>query len=163
MKITFNGQELTLFGTQVKVGDTAPDFNLTNTNLENVSLCNLNKGTKVFLTVPSLDTPVCDLEVKKFNKEATSLNDTTIYVVSMDLPFAQQRWCGASDIDKVVTLSDYKDRSFSKNYGTFIEELALETRAVIVLDNDNKVVYVEYLSEITNEPNYTAVLNFLKK
>jgi len=162
MTIKFQGQEFTLVGTQLKVGDTAPEFKLTNNDLGEVTLKDMS-GKKVFLVVPSLDTPVCDMEVRKFNEQATSLNNTTIYVVSADLPFAQGRWCGTLGAKNVVTLSDYKDRSFGENYGTLIKELALQTRAVIILDKNNKVIYTEYLSEITNEPNYDAALNTLRK
>ena len=161
MKVTFQGNPLTLAGTQIKVGDTAPDFTVTDNDLNPIKLSD-TKGKRVFLTVPSLDTPVCDTEVRKFNEKAASLNDVTVYVVSMDLPFAQARWCGASGIDKVVTASDYKDREFGKNYGVYINELGLLSRAVFVVDENNKVTYVEYLNEITDEPNYDKALEALK-
>lgn len=161
MKVTFQGAPLTLEGTQVKVGDTAPDFTVVGNDLNPVKLSDTN-GKRVFLTVPSIDTPVCDTEVRRFNTEASSLGDVTIYTISMDLPFAQARWCGAVGIDKVKTVSDYKDREFGKNYGVYINELGLLSRAVFVIDENNKVVYVEYLSEITEEPNYDKALEALK-
>jgi len=161
MKVTFQGNPLTLEGTQVKVGDTAPDFTVVNNDLNPLKLSD-TKGKRVFLTVPSLDTPVCDTEVRRFNQEAANLGDVTIYTISMDLPFAQARWCGGAGIDKVVTASDYKDREFGKNYGVYINELGLLSRAVFVVDENNKVTYVEYLNEITDEPNYDNALAALK-
>ena len=161
MKVTFQGNPLTLEGTQVKVGDTAPDFTVVNNDLNPLKLSD-TKGKRVFLTVPSLDTPVCDTEVRRFNQEASKLGNVTIYTISMDLPFAQARWCGGANIDKVITASDYKDREFGKNYGVYINELGLLSRAVFVVDENNKVTYVEYLSEITNEPDYDKALNALK-
>ena len=161
MKVTFQGAPLTLEGIQVKVGDTAPDFTVVGNDLNPVKLSDTN-GKRVFLTVPSIDTPVCDTEVRRFNTEAANLGDVTVYTVSMDLPFAQGRWCGAAGIDKVKTVSDYKDREFGKNYGVYINELGLLSRAVFVIDKNNKVVYVEYLSEITEEPNYDKALEALK-
>ncbi|CEH33959.1 thiol peroxidase [Romboutsia lituseburensis] len=161
MKVTFQGAPLTLEGTQVKVGDTAPNFTAVGNDLNPVSL-NDTKGKRVFLSVPSIDTPVCDMEVRKFNTEASKLSNVEVYTISMDLPFAQARWCGAAGIENVKTVSDYKDREFGKNYGVYINELGLLSRAVFVVDENNKVVYVEYLQEITEEPNYEAVLNALK-
>ena len=161
MKVTFQGNPLTLEGTQVKVGDTAPDFTVVNNDLNPLKLSD-TKGKRVFLTVPSLDTPVCDTEVRRFNQEASKLGNVTIYTISMDLPFAQARWCGGSNIDKVITASDYKDREFGKNYGVYINELGLLSRAVFVVDENNKVTYVEYLNEITDEPNYDKALEALK-
>lgn len=161
MNITFNGNTLTLMGDQVKVGDIAPDFNLTNRDLNVVSLKDLKKGKKIFVVVPSLDTGVCDIESKKFNEKASSIN-ANVYIISLDLPFAQLRWSEAACANNVTVLSDYRDRSFAMNYGTFIKELAILTRAVFVLDENDKVVYVEYVSEITNEPNYEAILNIVK-
>ena len=122
MKVTFQGNPLTLEGTQVKVGDTAPDFTVVDNDLNPFKLSD-TKGKRVFLTVPSLDTPVCDTEVRRFNQEAAKLGDVTIYTISMDLPFAQGRWCGGAEIDKVKTVSDYKDREFGKNYGVYIKIL----------------------------------------
>ena len=161
MKVTFQGNPLTLEGTQVKVGDNAPNFTVVNNDLNEVSL-NDTKGKRIFLTVPSLDTPVCDTEVRRFNEEASKLDNVTVYTVSMDLPFAQARWCGAAGVNNVVTVSDYKDKVFSKNYGAYINELGLLTRAVFVVDENNKVTYVEYLNEITEEPNYDKALAALK-
>ena len=136
MKVTFQGNPLTLEGTQLKVGDTAPNFTVVDNDLNPFKLSD-TKGKRVFLTVPSLDTPVCDTEVRRFNQEAAKLGDVTIYTISMDLPFAQGRWCGGAEIDKVKTVSDYKDREFGKNYGVYINELGLLSRAVFVVDENN--------------------------
>lgn len=162
MNITFQGNKLNLIGNILKIGDTLNDFTVVDNDLNEVKLSDL-KGKKVFLTVPSLDTPVCDLEVRTFNTSANKIEGVAgIYTISLDLPFAQARWCGAHGIEKVKTLSDYKYHSFAEVSGTLIRELALLTRSVIIVDENNQVIYVEYLSEITNEPNYEAALNALK-
>ena len=161
MKVTFQGAPLTLEGTQIKVGDLAPDFTVVGNDLNPVKFSDI-KGKKILVAVPSIDTPVCDMEVRKFNQEASKLNDVKVYTISMDLPFAQARWCGNAGIENVVTASDYKDREFSKSYGLYIKELGLVSRAVIVVDENNKVTYVEYLDEITNEPNYEKALETVK-
>lgn len=161
MKVTFQGAPLTLEGTQVKVGDSAPDFTVVGNDLNPIKFSDI-KGKKILVAVPSIDTPVCDMEVRKFNQEASKLNDVKVYTISMDLPFAQARWCGNAGIENVVTASDYKDREFSKAYGLYIKELGLVSRAVIVVDENNKVTYVEYLDEITNEPNYEKALEAVK-
>lgn len=161
MKITFKGNPVTLRGKQVKVGDNAPDFNLIGLDLSETTLKDTS-GKRVFVVVPSLDTPVCDMEVKKFNEEASKLPNVSIYVISADLPFAQSRWCGASNVSNVKVLSDYKVRNFGENYGVYIEELGILTRAVFALDENNKVIYSEYCEEVANEPNYEAVLNSVR-
>ncbi|NFA43893.1 thiol peroxidase [Clostridium botulinum] len=161
MNVNFKGNPVTLEGTIIKVGDIAPEFTAIDNSLNSISSKNL-QGKKVFVSVPSVDTPVCDLEVKRFNKEATSLAGANIYVISMDLPFAQTRWCGSEGVDKVQTLSDYKDREFGKKYGTYIKELGLLTRAIFVVDESDKVIYVEYCEEVSSHPNYDKVLNVLK-
>ncbi len=161
MQVKFQGNPLTLVGEQVKIGDTLADFTVVDNDLNDIKLSDL-KGKKIFLTVPSLDTPVCDTEVRIFNKRASEIADVQgIYAISMDLPFAQARWCGQAMIDKVKTLSDYKSRTFSAVTGTYIKELGLLTRSVIIVDENNKVIYTEYLDEITNEPNYERALKNL--
>lgn len=160
MNVTFGGNPVTLKGKEVKVGDTAPDFLLTANDLSNVSLKDTS-GKRLFVVVPSLDTPICDMEAKRFNEEAANL-DASVYVISVDLPFAQSRWCGANSSDRITTLSDYKDRSFGENYGVYIEEFGLLTRAIFVVDENNKVTYVEYCPEIKSEPNFEAALEALK-
>ncbi|MFW2490488.1 thiol peroxidase [Clostridium chromiireducens] len=161
MKVKFQGNEISLEGREIKVGDTAPDFVATDNGLNAVNSKDFT-GKRAYVSVPSIDTPVCDLEVRKFNEEAAKLNDVKIYVLSMDLPFAQGRWCGNEGINAVQTLSDYKDRSFGKEFGTYIKELGLLTRAVFVVDENNKITHVEYCEEVTSEPNYEAALNSLK-
>lgn len=162
VKVNFKNNPVTLVGNEVKVGDTAPDFTAIDKSMQSVTFSS-NKGVKILLTVPSLDTPVCDLETRTFNEKAAELNNVTIYTVSMDLPFAQSRWCGAHGIKNVITLSDYKDRIVGKNYGTYIEELGLLTRAAFVVDSNNKVVYVDYLKEVADYPNYDEILEAAKK
>lgn len=161
MNITFGGNPVTLKGNEIKISDNAPDFLLTDNNLTDISLKD-TKGKRVFVVVPSLDTPICDMEAKRFNDEACKLDNVTIYVISMDLPFAQKRWCGANNSDKIITLSDYKYRNFGENYGVYVNELGLLARAIFVIDENNKVEYVEYCSEIRSEPNFDAVLEVLK-
>ena len=161
MKITFNGDPITLVENQVKVGDTAPDFLVVDNTLKDLTLSD-TKGKRIFVTVPSLDTSVCDMEVRKFNEEASRLDDVTVYVVSMDLPFAQVRWCGNAGVDRVKTVSDYKQKSFGKNYGALIEEFCFLTRAIFVVDENNKITYVEYCKDVVNEPNYEEALKAVK-
>ena len=161
MKITFNGDPITLVENQVKVGDTAPDFLVVDNTLKDLTLSD-TKGKRIFVTVPSLDTSVCDMEVRKFNEEASRLDDVTVYVVSMDLPFAQVRWCGNAGVDRVKTVSDYKQKSFGKNYGALIEEFCFLTRAIFGVDENNKITYVEYCKDVINEPDYESALNAVK-
>lgn len=161
MNVKFQGNQVTLEGNTVKVGDTAPNFVAADNGLNEVNGKDL-KGKRVYVSVPSIDTPVCDTEVRRFNQEAAKLENVKIYTISMDLPFAQARWCGNAGIESVQTLSDYKDRSFGKEFGTYIKELGLLTRAVFVIDENDKVIHVEYCEEVTAEPNYEAVLNALK-
>lgn len=162
MKVKFQGNEVTLEGKELKEGDIFPDFSVSDNSLKSVSLKD-TKGVRVFLTVPSLDTPVCDLEIKTFNKRASEISGVTVYTVSMDLPFAQIRWCGAEGVENVVTVSDYKDRNFGQNTGTYVKELGLLARTAFVVDSSNKITYVNYLSEITDYPNYDEILNAAKK
>lgn len=161
MNVKFQGNQVTLEGNTVKVGDTAPNFVAADNGLNEVNGKDL-KGKRIYVSVPSIDTSVCDTEVRRFNQEAAKLENVKIYTISMDLPFAQARWCGNAGIESVQTLSDYKDRSFGKEFGTYIKELGLLTRAVFVIDENDKVIHVEYCEEVTAEPNYEAVLNALK-
>ncbi|QEH69868.1 thiol peroxidase [Cellulosilyticum sp. WCF-2] len=160
MNVKFQGKPITLEGHHIEVGEPAPGFNVVDGQLQTISSSEL-KGKRVYVSVPSLDTGVCDREVRRFNEEATKLNDVKVYTISMDLPFAQARWCGAAGIENVVTLSDYKDRSFGQNSGTYIKELGLLTRAVFVIDENDKVIYVEYCEEVTEEPHYEEILKVL--
>ena len=157
--VTFKGGPLTLVGDELAAGQAAPDFTLVTNDLEGKSLADFSGKVLVLVTVPSLDTPVCDVETRRFNEEAAALgNDVAVAAVSVDLPFAQKRWCGAAGIERVETLSDYKDRSFGESYGLMIKELALLARAIVVVDRNGKVSYVQVVKEVTEEPDYDAVL-----
>jgi thiol peroxidase len=155
MSVKFGGNPVTLAGTELKVGDTFPEFTVTDNDLGAVKESD-TKGPRVFLAVPSLDTAVCDLEVRTFNTKVGELPGVSVYAVSMDLPFAQARWCGGAGVEAVKTLSDYKDRDFGQATGTYMKENGLLARAVFVVDADNKVSYVEYVPEVTTAPDYDA-------
>lgn len=155
---TMRGKPLTLVGPELKAGDKAPNFDAVSDALQPVNLEGTGKAVRIFSVVPSLDTPVCDAQTKRFNEEAAKLPDVQIYTVSMDLPFAQKRWCGAFGIDKVKMLSDHKTGSFGEHYGTMIKELRIESRAIFVLDKDNTIKHVEYVKEVAEHPNYDAAL-----
>jgi len=157
MKITFQGNPLTLEGNQITAGDVFKDFTCAKNDLSPISLKDTT-GVRIFISVPSLDTGVCDMEVRKFNERAGEVAGASIYTISMDLPFAQARWCGAAGVSNVVTASDYKDKSFAGATGTYIKELGLLARAAFVVDSAGKVVYAEYVEEVTSEPNYDAIL-----
>jgi len=162
--ITMKGNPLTLVGNEVKVGDRAPDFTALDNNLAPVSLSSFKGKICVLVSVPSLDTPVCDMETRKFNEEAGRLGaDVVFLTVSMDLPFAQRRWCGTSGVTKVQTLSDHRDASFGTSYGVLIKELRLLARAVFVVDQEGKIQHAQLVKEVSQEPNYDAVLSVLKK
>ena len=161
--VTFQGGPLTLVGPELKVGDKAPGFKLTDTGLKPVTLADSKGKTRLISVVPSIDTPVCDLQTKRFNQEASKLPpNVAVLIVSMDLPFAQARWCGVAGADKVQMLSDYQDHSFGQAYGVLIKELQLLSRAIFVIGPDDKVQYVEYVKEITNHPDYDKALGALK-
>lgn len=161
--ITLQGNPMTLVGNQVKVGDKAPGFTLAANDLSPVSLDDFKGKVVIIASVPSLDTPVCDIETKRFNKEAAALGDVAILTVSVDLPFAQARWCGAAGVDAVKTLSDYKDVAFGEAYGVLIKELRLLARAVFVVDKQGVVQYAETVKEVADEPDYESVLAAAKK
>ena len=155
---TLKGNPLTLIGPELKAGDSAPDLNLVDNGLKPVTLKDTGERVRIISVVPSLDTPVCDAQTKRFNEEAAKLSGVDIYTVSMDLPFAQKRWCGAFGVDNVKMLSDHKDGSFGQNYGTLIKELRIESRAIFVLDARNQVRHVEYVKEVADHTNYEAAL-----
>ncbi|MFS8582095.1 MAG: thiol peroxidase [Limnochordales bacterium] len=157
MQITMRGNPVTLIGKPVEVGQDAPDFKVVDTDQKIWTLADTS-GVRLFASVPSLDTGVCDAEVRRFNEEATKIGDAKVYVVSMDLPFAQKRWCGAAGVDNVVTFSDHRYASFGENWGVLIDGLRLLARAVFVVDSNNKVTYVEYVPEVGNQPNFEAAL-----
>ena len=164
--VTFKGNPVTLMGNEVKVGQAAPDFKVQKSaDMGDYTLSSSAGKTRIIATVPSLDTPVCDMEAKRFNEEAGKLPNVEIVCISMDLPFAQKRWCGAANVDKVVTASDHRDASFGKNYGVMISGGPLDrvlARAVFVIAPDNKLKHVEYVSSIGDHPNYEAALAAVK-
>nr|WP_251132483.1 MULTISPECIES: thiol peroxidase [unclassified Exiguobacterium] len=154
---TFKGNDITLLGTQVEVGQQAPDFEVLANDLSPVSR-DTYKGIRMISVVPSIDTGVCDAQTRKFNEEAAQIDGVTVLTISNDLPFAQRRWCAASGLDNVVTLSDHRDLSFGHSYGVAIEELRLLARSVFVIGSANQVVYVEYMPESTDEVNFDAAI-----
>ena len=163
--VTLRGNPVTLLGSEVKVGQTALDFKAQKTDMSDYTLSSSSGKTRIILSVPSLDTAVCDLETRRFNQEAAKIPGVEIICVSMDLPFAQKRWCGAANVDKVITVSDHRDGSFGKSYGVLISGGPLDhllARAVFVVGPDNKVKYAEYVKDITEQPNYEAVLSAAK-
>ncbi len=162
--VKFKGNPAALVGPELKVGDQAPDFQVVDNGLQPVTLATDAGKVRLVAVVPSLDTPVCDAMTRQFNQDAAALPDSVVvYTISVDLPFAQKRWCGNAGIDKVKTLSDYQERSFGLNYGLLLKELKLLARAVIVIDQQDKVSYVELVPEVTHEPDYTAALEAVKK
>jgi len=157
--VTIHGAPLTLVGHEIKAGDKAPDFEVLDNGLSPVKLSSYTGKTVVIASVPSLDTPVCDMETRKFNQEAAKLGDqVAVLTISMDLPFAQKRWCGAAGVSNVVTLSDHRDASFGLAYGLLIKELRLLARAVMVVDKSGIIRYLELVKEVADEPNYEAAL-----
>ncbi len=157
--VLFKGNPATLLGPEIKVGDSAPDFGVVDNGLQPVTLATSAGKIRLITVVPSLDTPTCDTMTRKFNQDAAVLPDSVVvYTISVDLPFAQKRWCGNAGIDKVQTLSDYQERSFGLNYGLLLKNLKLLARAVYVIDQNDKVAYVELVSEVTAEPDYAAAL-----
>ena len=163
VQTTFKHNPVTLLGNEVKVGDKAPDFTVLANDLSPVSLKDSEGKVRLFSVVPSLDTGVCDAQTRRFNEAAAELGDNVIiYTVSMDLPFAQKRWCGAAGIEAVQTLSDHREASFGQAYGVLIESLRLLTRSVFVVDAQGTVTYVEYVPEATDHPNYEAAIEAVK-
>jgi thiol peroxidase len=155
---TLKGKPFTLVGPELQAGDSAPDFDVVDGTLSAIHLADTGNKTRIFSVVPSLDTPVCDMQTKRFNEEAAKLDNVDIYTISMDLPFAQKRWCGAFGVDRVKMLSDHKEGSFGSKYGTLIKELRIESRAIFVISPDNKVKYAEYVKEVSEHPKYDDAL-----
>ena len=145
-------------GPELKAGDKAPDFTAVDDSLKALDLAGTGSGVRIFSVVPSLDTPVCDAQTRRFNEEAGKLPDVKIYTFSMDLPFAQKRWCGAFGIDHVKMVSDHRDASFGQAYGTLIKDLRILSRAIFVVDKNNTIRYVEYVKEVGEHPSYDAAL-----
>jgi thiol peroxidase len=161
---TLKSNPITLVGPEIKVGDKAPNFTVNKDLMTQVTLADYAGKVKLISVVPSLDTGVCDAQTRRFNEEAASLGDNVaVLTISVDLPFAQARWCGAAGIDKVITLSDYKTKSFGEAYGVLIKEIQLDMRAIFVIDANDTVQYVEYLGEMTAHPNYEAAVEAVKK
>ncbi|MEH7345954.1 MULTISPECIES: thiol peroxidase [unclassified Bacillus (in: firmicutes)] len=160
--ITFKGNAVTLLGNEVKVGDKAPEFNVLANDLSAVTLADSKGQVRLISVVPSIDTGVCDAQTRRFNEEASKLDNVKILTVSVDLPFAQKRWCAAAGIENVQTLSDHRDLSFGEAYGVAIQELRLLARAVFVVDSNDTVTYAEYVSEATDHPNYEAAVEAAK-
>ena len=161
--VTFKGQPLTLVGPELKPGEKAPDFTIIDQSLQPASLRDYAGKVILLSVVPSLDTGICSAQTKRFNEEAAQLpEDVAILTVSMDLPFAQARFCGAENIDRVKVLSDHRDASFAQAYGTLVKELRLESRAIFVIDREGTIRYVEYVPEIASHPNYDAALQAVK-
>jgi thioredoxin-dependent peroxiredoxin len=162
--VTFKGNPLTLLGHELKIGDTIPDVTVTANDMQPVLLSKYRGKVVILSAVPSLDTAVCDTETRRFNKEAAALgNDIVILTVSMDLPFAQARWCGAAGIDKVLTLSDYREAAFGNAFGVLIKELHLLARSIFVVDKQGVIRYNQLVKETTTEPNYDEVIAAAKK
>ena len=162
--VSLQGQPQTLLGPALKVGDRAPEFEVLDNKLSPIQLASFKGKIIILASVPSLDTPVCDLETRRFNTEAGKLDpDVRILTISMDLPFAQKRWCGAAGVDKVVTLSDHRTASFGSAYGVLIKELRLLARAVFVLDRNGVIRYIQVLPDLAQEPDYDEVIKVVEK
>lgn len=156
--ITMKGNARTLLGAEVKVGDKAPDFTVVANDLSEVRLADTSGRVRLVSVVPSLDTGVCDMQTRRFNEEAARFPSVDVLTISMDLPFAQARWCGAAGVERVKTLSDHRHASFGQAYGVLIKELRLLARSIFVIDPDDVVRYVEIVPEVTNEPDYAGAL-----
>ncbi len=162
--VTMRGNPVTLVGPEIKPGQKAPSFSAVGANLASVSLDHFKGKVKIISAVPSLDTPVCDAETRRFNEEAKKLgDDVAVVTLSMDLPFAQARWCGAAGVNNVTTLSDHRTAEFGEKYGCLMKETRLLARAVFVVDKSDKVTHAEYVKEIASHPNYEAALEAARK
>lgn len=162
VQVTFKGNPVTLVGEQLQVGDQAPNFTVLSNDLSEKSLADYAEKVKLISVVPSLDTGVCSEQTKRFNEEADKLDNVHILTISMDLPFAQSRWCAAEGVKNLDTLSDHREADFGKKYGVLIEELRLLARAIFVVDEQDRVTYVEYVKEVSSHPDYDQVLNHLQ-
>jgi len=162
--VTFKGNPLTLVGNPVKVGDKAPDAEVLANDLSSIKLSGFRGKVCVICSVPSLDTPVCDTQTRRFNEQAASLgDDVVVLTISMDLPFAQQRWCGSANVVNVQTLSDHRTADFGNGFGVLIKELRLLARTVFVVDKEGVIRYIQIVDELTNEPDYEAALKAVKE
>ncbi|MBI5640035.1 MAG: thiol peroxidase [Nitrospirae bacterium] len=162
--VTVKGNPLTLLGPALRVGDKAPDFTVLDGELKEKSPGDFSGKVKVISVTPSLDTPVCDLQARRFNEEAAKLpEDVVILNISMDLPFAISRFCTSAGIDRVRAFSDHRDASFGNNYGVLIRELRLLARSIFIIGKDDVIRYIEIVPELTNQPDYEKALEALKK
>jgi thioredoxin-dependent peroxiredoxin len=159
----FKKMPVTVLGNVLKVGEQALDFEVLDQQLEVKKLSDYQTPYMLLNVIPSLDTSVCSLQTRTLNEQLASMKDLTVLTLSNDLPFAQKRWCGAEGLPEIVTLSDYRDLDFAMKYGVLIQEFRLLARSVFVLDQNRKVIYVEYVDNMSNEPNYEALLNFLSQ
>ncbi|MET3196434.1 thiol peroxidase [Bacillus sp. OAE603] len=160
--VTFKNNPVTLIGSEVKVGEKAPNFTVLANDLSPVTLETSAGKVRLISVVPSVDTGVCDAQTRRFNEEASNIGNVEVLTISMDLPFAQKRWCAASGLENVHTFSDHRDASFGEAYGVLMQELRLLARAVFVVDSNDVVTYVEYVSEGTSHPNYEAAIEAVK-
>ena len=160
--VTFKGTPLTLVGPEIKVGQKAPNFKLLATDMKEVDLSQSRGKVRLLSVVHSLDTPVCDLQTQRFEQEASNFKNVVIYTISMDLPFAQARYCGAHNISNLQTLSDHREASFGMAYGVLIKELRLLSRAIFIIDRNDTVRYVEYVREVSQHPDYDKAIEALK-
>lgn len=159
----FKGNPITLIGPELKVGDQAPDFLINKSLVESVSLKDFAGKVKLISVIPSIDTGVCDAQTRRFNVEASTLGENVaVLTVSVDTPFAQSRWCGAAGVDQVVMLSDFKSHNFGEAYGVYIKEFGLDMRSIFVIDANDTIQYVEYLTEMTEHPNYDQAVAAVK-
>ena len=162
--VSMHGNPLTLIGKELSIGDSAPDLELLNNDLNPVKLSSFQGKVCVISSVPSLDTPVCDMETRRFNEAAGQLGDNVVILtISVDLPFAQKRWCGAAGVENVVTLSDHRDTAFGTAFGVLIKELRLLGRSIFVLDRNGIIQYIQNVKELSEEPDYDAVLEAVQK
>ncbi|MDM5360092.1 thiol peroxidase [Peribacillus sp. ACCC06369] len=160
--VTFKNNPITLVGSELKVGDKAPDFTVLANDLSPVTLSDSKGSVRIISVVPSVDTGVCDAQTRKFNEEAAKLDNVKVLTISNDLPFAQKRWCAASGLDNVQVLSDHRDLSFGEAYGVVMQELRLLARSVFVVNSNDEITYVEYVGEGTNHPNYEGAIEAAK-
>ncbi|MEI3612243.1 thiol peroxidase [Pseudogracilibacillus sp. SO30301A] len=163
VEVTFQDSPVTLLGTEIQVGNDAPNFTVLSNSLENKTLDDYKGKVKLISVVPSLDTGVCAEQTKRFNQEADKLDNVQLLTISMDLPFAQTRWCSAEGVNNIEILSDHRDADFGKKYGVLIKELRLLSRSIFVVDSHDKVTYVEYVPEVTNHPDYEKALEAARK
>ncbi len=163
--ITFGGHDVTVVGPDMRPGDTAPEFTVTTQDWQSMDVLAATRGkVRVIAAVPSLDTPVCDLETHRFNEAATALSDDIVIVtVSADLPFAQKRWCGANGVDKILVVSDHREMDFGRKYGCLMKEVRLLRRAVFVVGRDDTIVYADYMPDLGMEPKYDEVLEAARR